>query len=476
MISLETVEKRPCIPSLGWHETAPEDLAEFSPEDVFATGLRNHHIANTAYPIRHGQTMREYRILPEEEKQRIVVDAWRNCSEMSLYVHIPFCKSRCRYCEYVVVEPQEAEKHEDEYFEHLFREIEMYRQKIGTQNKRLVGFDIGGGTPSFAKSENIARLVYLVRESFEVKPGLVISVETTPIIAATEPEKIQAFRNMGIERISMGLQTTQATLAKAMDREFPGIRIMEEAVRNIREAGFDRLNIDLMYGFADQSVDGWRATVRETINLGPEYITLYRVRHKGTKIEEQAAMVTLDDVKRLERVVWQMLMGVGYQGSVGKNTYSLIPGDAGTSDYLTERVIKGTPYLGVGLGAQTFSPYTLSYNLGAATKTLSAYFGAIGEGRLPVQDIYHLSPEAAMAKMISVSFYFGQIHLGYFEEKFGISLKDKFSREVEFLLSRGYMQEAGPFLRLTPEGNKYYNGIIALFYAGAVKKYLIDLG
>lgn len=459
---------------LTWHELAPIDQENIPPESVFFTGLRHHHIANTAYPIHHAVTMQPYRASADMAEQT-AIDDWVGCKRMSLYAHIPFCAARCYYCEYVVVPKEEAEAFEDEYFAALLRELELYRQKIQTDNKTLVGFDIGGGTPSYAKSENIGRLVSAVRQSFRVKPGMTISIETTPIIAAREPEKIRAFRKMGIERISMGIQTTQASLSLAMNREFPGLSVFKQAVNNIRQAGFQRFNIDLMYGFPEQALDSWKATLEHTIALGPEYITLYRVRYKGTRIKEQAAEVTLEEVKNLENIAWGQLKKAGYHCSPGKNTYSHIIRDVGTSDYLTERVIRGTPYLGIGLGAQTMSPHTLSYNLGAATKTMGSYLQAIKENRLPIQDIYHLSKDGAIAKMISVSFYFGQIHRRYFQEKFGVTLEQQFPREIDFVLKHKYMSNVGPYLRLTRKGARHYNGIIALFYAGAVKRYLVDL-
>ena len=177
----------------------------------------------------------------------------------------------------------------------------------------------------------------------------------------------------------------------------------------------------------------------------------------------------------METIARERLLAAGYAGTPGKNTYSKIPGDVGTSDYLTERVIKGTPYLGLGLGAQSLSHHTLSYNLGAATKTLEPYLRAADAGRLPIQDLYDLPLDVAMAKMIAVSFYFGEIHLAHFEHKFGVRLEDHFPREVAFVLARGLMENTGPYLRLTPEGTTYFNGVVALFFAGAVKEYLINL-
>ncbi len=457
---------------LAWNTAAPADRRRFPPAAVFAAGLRQHHIANTAYPIHHATTMRPYRV-PRAEAGSVALAAWSGVEVLGLYVHVPFCQARCKYCEYAVVERAENALEAD-YFAALLGEFALYRQRLDGP-KTLVGLDIGGGTPALARVEHIGQVIAAARATFRFRQGLVISIETTPVIADRQPEKMAALHDLGIERISMGVQTTQLRLAQAMGREYDGPGQLERAVRNIRRAGFRRFNVDLMYGFADQSPTGWRASVEQTIALGPEYITLYRVRHKGTRIADQAARVTREAVNELEAIARDLLLAAGYGGAPGKNTYSLIPGDPGTSDYLTERVVKGTPYLGLGLGAQSFSLRTLSYNQGAASKTLRPYLADVAAGRLPLQDLYHLPLEVAMAKMISVSFYFGAIHRAHFYDCFGISLEERFPGEVAFVLENGLMEQAGPLLRLTGHGAEHFNGVVALFYAGGVKEHLLNL-
>jgi len=311
------------------------------------------------------------------------------------------------------------------------------------------------------------------RDCFRIAPGSDVSIETTPKIAAAEPAKLAAYRRMGIDRISMGVQVIQPDLLKVLNREANGVESHLRAAANIRAAGFTRFNVDLMYGFADQSLPSWRATLQHAIELGPEYITLYRMRYKLTRISHQASAVTLDQVRPLAKLAKHMLSDAGYSANPGKTTYSRIPQDVGTSSYLAHRVMEGMPYLGLGLGAQSFTHTTISYNDGAVGKNLLPYHRSIEARRLPLQDLYDLPRRQMMGKMCAVSFYFGEIQREAFSVKFGVSLEDAFPAEVAFVLRRGLMEWTERALSLTPEGAAHVNGVIALFFAPAVQQYLI---
>ena len=461
---------------MNWNTTSPADRQRFDPAEVFAAGLTIHHLANTAYPIGHVTTLRPYRVPRRDAAtDRVAALAWQDSDQLGLYVHVPFCEKRCSFCEYTVVDPRDNQSAEDPYFDWLIREFELWGRAIEATAKTLIGFDIGGGTPALPKVANIARVIEAARRRFKFRAGLQISLETTPRIAANDPQKMRDLRDLGLERISMGVQTIQPSLLKALGRTASAADINLKARDHIRAAGFQKFNVDVMYGFARQSLRSWQATLRHAIELDPEYITLYRMRYKGTRLAAQADQVTREQINAMQALASEVLSAAGYAANPGKNTYSRVAGDPGTSDYLTERVINGTPYLGLGLGAQTLSPTTLSYNAGAAGKNLTLYQQKIEAGRLPLQDLYHLSREAAMGKMISVSFYFGEINLAAFERKFGRSLNAAFPPEVAFVIERGLMDYTDTTLRLTPLGAQNYNGVIALFYAPAVQEHLLIL-
>lgn len=457
------------------------DNARHTPAMVFAAGERNHHISNTAYPIAHRETFWPYRV-PRETHAETVAEAFAGLDEICLYSHIPFCETRCNFCEYTVIGKKELSATET-YMAALNRELDMYAARLG--ERTIAGFDIGGGTPSFPDAALIARHIAAVKRNFNTSAGFEISIETTPRIASLESDKIFAYKDMGIDRISMGIQVTQPDLLKILGRETNGIEHHFRAAEHIRAAGFQKFNIDLMYGFADQSTASWLATLEHAVRLAPDYITLYRMRYKLTRISHQADRVEMPQVLEQAALAKKMLTAAGYTANPGKNTYSRKPGDTGTSAYLTRRVIQGAPYLGLGLGAQTFTDSTISYNSGAIGKNLAPYLRDVEKGILPLQDLYHLPAEHMMAKMIAVSFYFGEVNLAAFEKKFGVTFAAAYPEAVEFALNEGLMAytrsengaEIGALdsraFSLTPHGARHFNGTIALFFAPSVQSYLL---
>ena len=458
-------------PELAWNTGGI--ARRYDPEAVFAAGLRNHHLANTAYPIAHRRTVWPYRQAADQHA-RLLSEAFAAAGRMSLYAHIPFCERRCAFCEYTVVDGHD-DRTQDLYLDALLGELELYRHVLGPDAPVLAGFDIGGGTPALVRPDRIGELVGRVARAFRLAENFGISIETTPKIAAEHPERMAALRGCGIDRISMGLQMVNPRLLREYGRDLNRTGFNRRAVDHIRRAGFRRFNIDLMYGFARQTLDDFRETLAYTVALGPEYITLYRMRYKGTRIAGEAGQVELERIVAMYELARRMLLEAGYRANPGKNGFSRVEGDPGTSAYLTERVVRSTPYLGLGLGAQTFTNNLLAYNLGAATKRLEAYLASVSAGQLPIQDLYHLPLAEGMAKMISVSFYFGEIHLDAFRERFGRRLEECFPLEVAFLLDHGLMEYTRDRFRLTAGGARVINGVIALFYSPAVQEYLLEL-
>lgn len=428
--------------------------------EIFERGIKFHHYCNTAYPLRPN-SLAQYELHSNGEIYEAVKRNIQKQDELCLYVHIPFCQARCKFCEYVVLD-KPCENDPDIYVEHLLKEIEMYREIIG--DKPIVGYDLGGGTPSYLSVENLTKITDSIKK-FNLADGMYLSVETTPVIAANDFDKIKALRELGYNRISMGFQTVSEKLLESLGRE-GSASIYEKAVENIRKAGFDRLNVDLMYGFLNQSDEDFANTIKYTIALGPEFITLYRNRYKGTKLEAESQGVTLYKVNRQYEIAYRLLREAGYIANNGKNTFSRIEGDYGTSSYLTKRVVDATSYVGFGLGAQSFVGDYLAYNLGCADHKLAKYFDYIDRGILPINDIADMPVEEVRAKAISVMFYFGFISMKAYQKRFNEDFREVYAEQIRFLETNSLMTfvDDDTFM-LTDYGASHLYGIIPLFYS-----------
>lgn len=453
-------------------EPAADDRRGLDPARVFAAGLENHHVSNTAYPIAHQTTVAPYRVTAAEQHP-VITGAFADVHDLCVYVHVPFCETRCGFCEYTVVRRDEAAQAE-QYVDALVQEIALYDAALGLRTRRVHGFDLGGGTPTWLPLEQIARIAEAVRGVAAFEPGVCVSIETTPRIAAREPTKIAGLPGLGFHRISMGVQVADADLLGALGRGQDGAAEQLRAAEHIRKAGFSRFNVDLMYGFAGQSLEGWRATLEHATSLQPDAITLYRMRYKLTRISHQAAQVGHGQVQALSALATRVLGDAGFSAPTGKTTLSRIAGEDGTSSYLSRRVRDGLPYLGFGLGAQSFSHRTLSYAAGAAGKNLTPYLRRVARGQLPLQDVYRLPRCQAMGKMCAVSFYFGAIDGAAFARCFGVELEQAYPEAVAFVLDRGLMSWSGRVLGLTAAGLAQLPGVIALFFAPSVQAHLIE--
>lgn len=430
-------------------------------QEIFERGIKFHHYCNTAYPLRP-TSLKQYELEDTDEIYKVVKENIESLKEICLYVHIPFCQARCKFCEYVVLNEKPSEEIQNKYVSYLLKEIEMYRKII--KEKPVVGFDLGGGTPSFISIENLKLITDSINK-FNLKDNIYLSIETTPVIAANDFEKIKAIKELGYNRISMGFQTVSEKLLESLGRE-GSTSIYEKAVKNIRQAGFDRLNIDLMYGFLNQSDEDFANTIKYTIALNPEFITLYRNRYKGTSLEAESQGVTLYKINRQYDIAYRLLKEAGYIANNGKNTFSKIPGDLGTSSYLTKRVVDATSYIGFGLGAQSFVGNYLAYNLGCVDHKLDKYFDSIDKNILPINDIANMPIEEVRAKALSVMFYFGYISLKSYKNRFNEDFKEIYKEQIEFL-TKNYLMEfidEDTFM-LTDYGAAHLYGIIPLFYS-----------
>ena len=203
-------------------------------------------------------------------------------NNLGLYIHIPFCRQKCKYCDFLSF-PCASEQVYSEY-------VTAVGMEMGTRREDCEGFQvdsvfIGGGTPSLLSPADLTRLMENVRENFQVTDDAEITIEANP--ASLTREKLDAYLSSGINRISIGIQSFDNQILRRLGR----LHDKNEAFQKIqmaRKAGFDNISIDLMFGIPDQSSKTWLDSVRQGIFLGPQHISLYSLElEKGTPLYKE---------------------------------------------------------------------------------------------------------------------------------------------------------------------------------------------
>ncbi len=188
----------------------------------------------------------------------------------SIYIHIPFCKHRCAYCDFNTYAGQEDSI--PAYVNALIREIEF----VGCQSTNLPitihTIFFGGGTPSLLTAPQFDSVLKALRAAFTLTADAEISIEANP--GTISPEKLNAIRKSGINRISFGVQSANTEELRMLERVHDFFTVIE-AVSSARNAGFNNLNLDLIYSLPEQTLDSWKTTLSRTVDLHPEHISAY---------------------------------------------------------------------------------------------------------------------------------------------------------------------------------------------------------
>jgi len=295
-------------------------------------------------------------------------------SARHLYVHLPFCASRCGYCDFVTVVGRSGQH--DAYVDALLAELELERDALAP---RLESVFLGGGTPTLTDPRSLERLLHALPQAEEV------TVEANP--GTVTPEFAALLRHCGVTRMSLGAQSFQPRLLEVLER-----RARPEDARRafalLREAGFDNLSLDLIYGIPGQSTDDLGADLGEALALEPEHLSCYELEAKpgtrfthahGAELERQAERME----SYFERVVAR-LTEAGYRWYETANFCRDEARDLRSRHNLA--YWRGRDYLGLGIGAVS----TIEGRRWRTTPRLGRYLAALRAGERPEREIEEL--------------------------------------------------------------------------------------
>ncbi|MBQ6858733.1 MAG: radical SAM family heme chaperone HemW [Clostridia bacterium] len=371
---------------------------------------------------------------------------------ISLYIHIPLCVKKCAYCDFASFAGRMA--HRDRYVQAVCREIRAQAAFFGKRSLRSVFF--GGGTPTLLTGAQIRAIMDTVRECFALLPDAEISMEGNP--GTLTRDNLKAYRAAGVNRLSLGVQSMDDGLLAAIGRIHTAAQA-EEAAAMAREAGFDNLNLDLMYGLPGQSAAQWRETLQKAIALSPEHLSCYSlILEEGTPLYEAvqagmcAALPCDNIIEEMDGITARLTRENGYAHYEVSN-YAR-PGRTCRHNVVYWEC---EPYLGVGLGAHSDVDGRRFYN----PEDWEAYLEMAESGETARQTEGENRREDRMFERMMMGLRQVQgVDMARFEQDFSVKPEDVWPETLERMTNGGMMEKRGSRLRLTERGMQVMNGVL----------------
>jgi oxygen-independent coproporphyrinogen-3 oxidase len=383
----------------------------------------------TSYP-----TAVEFKDLKPED----IINEFKSDKPVSLYFHLPFCRSACYFCGCNVVYTSKADKRK-RYIEYLNKELEILSKYLDTD--RIVRqLHFGGGTPTFFtpdELEEVYKLIYKYFKNFESDAE--ISVEIDPRFFSKS--HMDVMKKFGVNRISFGVQDFNEATQKAVNRIQP-FEITKEAVDIARDAGIKSINIDLIYGLPYQSLETFKKTLELVIKLNPDRVAVFNYAHvpwlkKGMrKIDETTLPVPEEKLKIFKYVIdffennGYIMVGMDHFAKPEDELFKAIEKGELHRNFQGYTTKGGADLIGVGLTSISESENAYFQNY----KDLKNYEKAIDEGKLPTFRGVILNEEDKIRKYVIMEMMANfSFDIKRFEEKFGINFFDKFNNEINEL-------------------------------------------
>ena len=397
---------------------------------------------------------------------------------LGLYIHIPFCASHCSYCHFVIdLARGEVQQH---YTEALIKEIEQWGdQRPSSLDKCVDTLYIGGGTPSWIPASSIERILRALRRSFHFTRNIEATIEVNP--DSIDEEKIARYREAGINRVSVGVQSFDDAELKQLGRAHTAGEA-ERAIAQLRWGGFNNLSIDLLAGLPGQTLSQWKEPFSRVATLAPEHVSLYlfdldeestlgkKVLQRGDLSKNRTSRNPLstlpdeDELKRIYDFSVSELDRIGY-GQYEISNFARRDGPMNFSARAFRsrhnlKYLNMQPYLGLGCAAHSYLPPYRWRN----ENSTGSYVQSLFLGNDPRRDIEKIAP----ARLAEDAFIFGLrqtegVDYAALSKLLGRDARSMFRQVVDPLMKEGWLIERQDTLRLAPKSILVSNEIFERF-------------
>lgn len=377
---------------------------------------------------------------------------------IELYIHIPFCVRKCRYCDFLSMPAEEYIQ--ELYIRQLIEEISVQSQFYTDYVVSTIFF--GGGTPSILKSVHITNLMSAIYAHWKVEANAEISLEANP--GTLSQERLMNYRTAGINRLSIGLQSSNNSELKVLGR-IHTFETFLESYETARNAGFENINIDLISGIPGQTLNSWKNTVKRVAMLKPEHISAYSlIIEEGTEFHD---LYSSKEGKKLlpdeetDRAMYHETSKILSTYGYGKYEIS----NYAREGYACRHNIgywTGEEYLGLGLGA---SSYTMGRRFHVENDLDNYLHIDMHQDITPLyEDIQELTDKDKISEFMILGLRMTRgVSSAEFAERFNRNMMDMFYYEFDKHVRHGLLEIVPPYVRLTDKGMDLANVVMQDF-------------
>lgn len=395
--------------------------------------------------------------------QFCVLYFFKSMTKSGVYIHIPFCSSRCSYCDFAtgLYKSELANR----YVQAVVKEIESFAQ--GDVEVDTIYF--GGGTPSLLTAGQLKQLLDATRRTFRVKSEAEITLELNPgstrdhdsTSASDSLSTLIAFRERGINRVSFGAQTFDDRELARLGRSHDS-KAIHETFSDLRKSGFENISFDLIAGLPGQTITGWERNVDQALQLRPEHLSFYLLEvHHGTPLAEQIKQgkqpqPDADLAAEMYEIMLDRALVDGYQHYEISNL--CLPGfeSRHNSKYWT-----GQPYFGFGCSAHS---YDGSHRRWSNERDIHGYLKQVNDDVSPIVESQYLTEAEARAEAMFLGLRMLEgIDIHNYHQHFGVDVREEYREQFELFREAGLLELDDERVRLTRSGALLSNEIFAAF-------------
>ncbi|MFK7971432.1 MAG: radical SAM family heme chaperone HemW [Bacteroidia bacterium] len=374
---------------------------------------------------------------------------------ISLYIHVPFCRRKCSYCDFYF---STNRKRQSDMVDAMVREIEL-RKDFGQNNGELRTVYLGGGTPSVLESDEFRRLFGTINGHFSIQKGAEITLEANP--EDLTEAKLQAMAEVGINRLSIGLQSFYQDDLDWMNRAHSPEQV-GEGMALARSMGISNITLDLMFGLPGLSMSRWESNIEQAVALEPDHVSLYAL-----SVEKKTALRNWVKEGKMELppdelVEAQYLFANNVLWNAGFEHYELSSfAQKEKQAQHNSAYWRGLPYLGIGPSAHSFDGDCRSWNIA----NNSRYIDMLSKGELPVEEVEELSEEERLNEYVMTRLRLQEgLSLPELEEAFEVDFWEAHAPYIDSLLRSGQLWRKSDRIGLTPRGWIVSDSLIAEFF------------